>query len=157
MPQETIKATSAENNVRAESFKNQWLNFGLYLPNFLYRTKRRVSKSIVCNWLIPDKVRLKGNREILGGTATSTQWLANGNEYRTDFIELDKADLVDMLRKFPTQSGFTSDELPGLRGTYRSEAPRAGSTLDKAGRRYFYRGLLSSDVLRMLLNWNLLV
>ncbi len=156
MPQETITATSAENNVRAESFKNQWLNFSLYLPNFLYKTKRRVSRWKVCRWLIPDRDRLKANRQPLGGTATSTQWLANGHEFRTDFIELDKHDIVDILRKFPSQSGFTSDDLPTLRGTYRSEAPRAGSTLDQAGRRYFYRGLLNSDMLRMLLNWNLL-
>jgi hypothetical protein len=160
MPQQpdAIVSSHVGNVLEAGSFKNQWLNFSLYLPNFIYLRKRSAALSRWCRWLLPGVERLQRNEEPLGGTVVSTQFLANGNAYQTTFVEWNKADLLTMLRTFPLAHGYSSDALPQLAGTYASDptAPQQGATLDAPGRRHFYRGLGSSDILRMLREWNVL-
>lgn len=160
MPNETdpiVQNTSAL-FTQAGSFKNQWLNFVLYLPNLIYIRKNSERKSRWCRWLVPGFERLRRNDESIGGKETDTSFLANGNEYRTAFIEIDKTDLLTMLRTFPHKHGYSTNVLPALLGVYKNDdnSVAQGATLDQPGRRYFYRGLGSSDVLKMLVDWNVL-
>lgn len=154
----TVVPAASGNILTAGSFKNQWLNFALYLPNLIYLQKRNPDLSRFCRWLVPGVGRLIANEQTLGGTEVSTQYLANGNEYQTAFVEINKTDLLTMLRSFPAKHGYTSDELPDLLGVYQinPEASKQGAGLDQPGRRYFYRGVWGSDVLRMLVDWNVL-
>jgi hypothetical protein len=152
-----ISSQVTESNVRSLSFKNQWLVLSVYFPQFMYKTKKRLSKQKFCRWLVPDVARLRDNDQPLGGSARNTRWLANGNEYQTTFVQVDKHDLVNMLRQFPARRGYSSTELTTpLRGTYPSNPPVAGSSKDVAGGKYFYRGLGPADVLRALVDWVLL-
>lgn len=152
-----LKKTTEEENIISGSFKNQWINFGLYLPQFMYKTKRKARKNDVCTFIVADKTnRLKGNTQPIGGVATNTQFLANGDNYKTDFIQVDKRDLVNMYELLATKHGFTSDELPALFGTdYKAEYSTSNNK-DKPGIYYFFRGLLQADCLRFLREKNII-
>jgi hypothetical protein len=159
MPQPDAIVPSGEGPVlTAGSFKNQWLNFALYLPNLIFMRKRNPDNSLFCRWLLPGAERLSANTEPLGGGEVSTEMLANGNEYQTAFVEIDKTDFLNMLRTFPQKNGYSSDALPPLLGVYQTDpnARNQGGTLDAPGRQYFYRGLAKSDILQMLVEWNVL-
>ena len=52
----------------------------------------------VCGYITtPD--RLKDNNELLGGKQRSTKWLANGDYIKTNFIKLDKTDIVSFFER----------------------------------------------------------
>jgi hypothetical protein len=158
VPEEAIVANNTGDLIQTGSFKNQWLNFALYLPNLIFLAKRNPDNSRACQWLVPGVERLLANEQPLGGAEVNTQFLANGNEYQTGFVEIDKTDLLTMLRAFPSKHGYTSDALPTLLGLYRDDptASTQGATLDQPGRRTFFRGLRTADILRLLVEWNVL-
>ena len=91
-------------NIYAFSIKNQWLNMSLYFINFMYKTKRNPSKNEVCN-SITNKNRLSDDNRDLGGGQRNTKWLANGASIKTDFIKLDKTDIISFFEQKPT--GFS--------------------------------------------------
>lgn len=158
MPDNPIVPSNVGDIIQTGSFKNQWLNFTLYLPNLIFLAKRNPDNSRACQWLVPGVERLLANEQPLGGVEVNTQFLANGNEYRTGFVEINKSDLITMLRAFPARHGYTSDALPNLLGIYQDD-PSAGSrgaSLDQPGRRTFLRGIGKSDILRLLVDWNVL-
>ena len=83
--------------VSSRGISNAWLNFTLYFPQFLYRTKRNPNRNRVCDhFTYPD--RLKDNQNTLGGDFVNTKFLANGSNYQTDFIEVDKEDIVQIFK-----------------------------------------------------------
>lgn len=81
-------------------FKNEWLNFTLYFVQFGYRTKRNRSRNRVCSYIIKRKEdHLKDNNEPIaknnnGTMFTNTVFLANGEYFKTDFIKVNKEDLL---------------------------------------------------------------
>jgi len=158
MPDISVLGKQAtETNIRTLSFKNQWLNFSLYMPQFMYKTKRKPRKNDVCAFLIADKEhRLKGNDQSIGGGQVDTIFLANGNNYKTAFIHVDKRDLVNMYERLGNKHGFSSRDLPTLFGAnYKSEY-NAINNRDQNGIFYFFRGLLNADCLRFLRDKNII-
>lgn len=148
---------ATETNIRTISFKNQWLNFCLYMPQFMYKTKRKPSKNDVCPFIIADKQnRLKGNNQPIGGGQIDTIFLANGNNYMTSFIDVDKRDLVNMYERLGNKHGFTSRDLPTLHGLgYKSEYNPINNR-DQNGIFHFFRGLRNADCLRFLRDKNII-
>ncbi len=144
-------------DVRTNSFRNQWMNFCLYLPQFMYVTKNNPNKNRVCGFLVPDKaIRLKGNDQPIGGGAYDTAFLANGNNYQTAFIRVDKRDLVNVYERVGDAHGFTSEALPTVYDAeYKSEYSGTNNQ-ETQGLRYFFRGLLQADCLRFLREKNII-
>lgn len=155
--QPLLTKTITEPDVVAASFRNQWLNFTLYLPQFMYKTKRKASKNDVCTFMVDDKQnRLKGNSQPIGGGLTNTQFLANGANYKTEFIQVDKRDLVNMYERVGLKHGYSSESLPTVYGTEYRHDSDTNNNRDKNGIFYFFRGLLEADCLRFLREKNII-
>lgn len=150
MPNQLSKQRSTaagQFDIRAFSFRNQWMNFCLFLPQFMYKTKNNPNKSDVCGFLMPDRqIRLKGNNKPIGADQKDIIWLANGDNFKTDFIKVDKRDLVSMYTRFPDKHGLTSIETGPLNGTYKKNFD---SKTIPNNITYFFRGL-QSDCLKFL-------
>jgi hypothetical protein len=84
--------------VKAFAIKNQWINFSLYFINFMYKTKRSDIRNRVCEWIV-SKYRLTDNDKPIGGKQKNNKFLANGETFKTDFIEVDKTDLVNFFAR----------------------------------------------------------
>ena len=97
-------------NIYAFSIKNQWLNMSLYFINFMYKTKRNPRNNEVCN-SITNKNRLSDDNRDLGGGQRNTKWLANGGTIKTDFIKLDKTDIINFFEQKPTGFSLRINEL----------------------------------------------
>lgn len=123
----------------------------------MYVTKNNPNKNRVCGFIVPDKtMRLKGNDQPIGGGVQSTQFLANGNNYQTAFVQVDKRDLVNIYERIGGAHGFTSAGLPAVYGTTYKAEYAANNNLDALGIRYFFRGLLQADCLRFLREKNII-
>ena len=73
------------------SFNNDW---NTYFTN---------STNVCAHITTPD--RLQDNSELLGGREKNTKWLANGDYIKTDFILLDKTDIISFFENL--DSGFS--------------------------------------------------
>jgi hypothetical protein len=114
---------------------NTWLNFTLYFPQFLYRTKRNPDRNKVCDHFT-FKERLKDNDKPLGGGFVNTKFLADGEKYKTDFIEVDKEDIVEIFKNTEDINKtlyFNNQNITGynLKGIYK----QTGNMV------YFFKGL----------------
>lgn len=139
------------NRVIVKSFKNEWLNFCLYFPQFMYRTKKRLSSSTVCNQFTFAE-RLKDDNRPLGGGVTNTKMLANGDFYQTDFIEVDKNDIIKIFENteyFNTYNGFKSESLTGRDeqnpDTIKLTNPNLYKSDNTQNIKYFFKGLGESN------------
>ena len=152
-------------NIIGYTIKNQWLNFSLYFPNFMYKTKRNLSNSKVCPWIISDKTRLKANSQPIGGKQTNTQFLGDGSTYQTDFIEINKEDLVNVFynqtivnpldNNSYLQLGLRLD-INGLKGTYKRDTTSLNTNQennnDEPSQYYFVKGIFNNDIIQYLIN-----
>lgn len=144
-------------DVRTNSFRNQWMNLCLYLPQFMYVTKNNPKRNRVCGFIVPDKtIRLKGNDQPIGADQISTQFLANGNNFKTSFIHVDKADLVNMYNQVGAKHGFTSANLSIVDASKYKSVYQDNNNRDAMGILYFFRGLLHADCLRFLRDKNII-
>jgi hypothetical protein len=143
------------------AIKNQWINFTLYFPNFMYKTKRNIARSKYCDWVIPSNAydRLKSNSQPIGGKQKDTQFLGSGEIYQTDFIEINKDDFVDI---FYTESynnylqyGMRLD-ISRLKGTYKrsntTENTNQESNNNEPSQYYFLKGIFNNNILQYLIN-----
>lgn len=154
MPVTTLTQTPGGEDFTSPSFRNQWLNFTLYFLQFKYRTKKDPEKSKFCAFLLSERDRLKKNDKPIGGNQRSTQFLANGKYFKTDFIQVDKQDLLRMMYDYPEIKGYSYRESE-LRGTYRSKETNTDNKLDgvnpaPSGIKHFFRGLYEADCLQFL-------
>jgi hypothetical protein len=150
--------------IKAYAIKNQWINFSLYFVNFMYKTKRNPSRSKICSWILPYKDRLKSNQNPIGAGQTDTQFLGNGNHYRTDFIEIDKDDLVNVF--FTNQINnlqqygmrLSKTQLKGT--TYKRSATNTGSEPANINQEtsgndmtqyYFLKGVFNNEIITYLI------
>ena len=152
-------------NIIGYTIKNQWLNFSLYFPNFMYKTKRNLSNSKVCPWIISDKTRLKANSQPIGGKQTNTQFLGDGSTYQTDFIEINKEDLVNVFynqtivipldNNSYLQLGLRLD-INGLKGTYKRDTTSLNTNQENnnndPSQYYFVKGIFNNDIIQYLIN-----
>jgi hypothetical protein len=66
----------------------------------------------VCHYITtPD--RLKDNNELMGGGQRNSKWLANGDYINTNFIKLDKTDIISFFEKNDTGFAIRKKELNG--------------------------------------------
>jgi hypothetical protein len=66
----------------------------------------------VCGYITtPD--RLKDNNELLGGKEKNTKWLANGDYIKTDFILLNKNDIISFFENPDTGFSIDKNQLKG--------------------------------------------
>jgi hypothetical protein len=130
------------------SFKNEWLNFCLYFPQFMYRTKKKLNSSTVCNQFTFAQ-RLKDDTRPLGGGVVNTKMLSNGYLYQTDFIEVDKTDIIKIFENteyFSVYNGFysqnqvtgDSDNNPD---TIHLTDPTKYKSQNENNIKYFFKGL----------------
>ena len=129
----------------------------------MYKTKRNLSNSKVCPWIISDKTRLKSNSQPIGGKQTNTQFLGDGSTYQTDFIEINKEDLVNV---FYNES-FTSNnidylqlglrlDINRLKGTYKRDDTSLNTNQEtnnnEPSQYYFVKGIFNNDIIQYLIN-----
>jgi hypothetical protein len=143
----------------AHTVKSQWINFSLYFPNFMYKTKRRLINSRICTHIIP-KDRLKGNNKPIGANQRDNVFLGNGDTYQTDFIEVDKVDLTTIF--YDTRLNNTSQlalrvDFNLLKGTTYKRSSTALNTNQETNNNdmnqyYFFKGLLTNDIFQYLVN-----
>jgi hypothetical protein len=88
--------------VKGYAIKNQWLNFSIYFTNFIYKTKNNPSNNNVCEW-ITLKDRLKDNNNPIGAKEINNKFLVNGSVTNTDFIEVNKQDLINFFEILDNQ------------------------------------------------------
>jgi hypothetical protein len=147
------------------AIKNQWINFTLYFPNFMFKTKRNLSNSKYCKWIIPANAydRLKSNSLPIGGKQKDTQFLGSGDTYQTDFVEIDKDDFVNVfytelftLNNIPyPQYGMRIDK-SRLKGTYKRNNTAFNTNQETnnndQNKYYFLKGVLNNDILQYLVD-----
>lgn len=152
-------------NIIGYTIKNQWINFSLYFPNFMYKTKRILSNSKVCPWIISDNRRLKSNSQPIGSKQTNTQFLGDGSTYQTDFIEINKEDLINVFynqsilnpldNNLYLQLGLRLD-INGLKGTYKRDTTGINTNQEdnnnEPSQYYFIKGIFNNDIIQYLIN-----
>jgi uncharacterized protein YerC len=154
------------------AIKNQWINFTLYFPNFMYKTKRNPFNNKFCDWIIPANAhdRLKSNLQPIGGKQKDTEFLGHGEHYQTDFVEINKEDFVNVfytelftLNNIPyLQYGMRIDK-SRLKGTYKrditggsaSPASKINQEINNGNdptQYYFLKGVMNNDILQYLVD-----
>lgn len=142
--------------VVSPSFRNQWLNFSLYFIQFKYLTKRNISKSKYCAFILNLRERLRKNDNPIGGREKSNQYLINGKYFKTDFITVDKRDILKMITEYPEVKGYTYAPAH-LYGDYKSKDINTNNNMPNNNLvKTFYRGLGSSDCLHFLVKSNII-
>jgi hypothetical protein len=147
------------------AIKNQWINFTLYFPNFMYKTKRNPANNKFCDWIIPlnGYSRLNSNLQPIGGKQKDTQFLGDGKHYQTDFVEIDKDDFVNVfytelftLNNIPyLQYGMRIDK-SRLKGTYKRDNTTINTNQESSNndqtQYYFLKGVMNNDILQYLVD-----
>lgn len=147
------------------AIKNQWINFTLYFPNFMYKTKRNPARNKYCDWIIPLNAydRLKSNLQPIGGKQKDTEFLGHGEHYQTDFVEINKEDFVNVfytelftLNNIPyLQYGMRIDK-SRLKGTYKRDITIVNTNQetnnDESSQYYFLKGVMNNDILQYLVD-----
>lgn len=147
-------------------FTNQWLNFCLYFPQFIYKNKKKRNKSQVCN-LLMSKELLYDNAIPLGGGLTNTKFFINGSNFKTNFIKIPKEDFINILTEKcdKNKKGFTSADflipnadiakpIKPLIGNYKftnHQMPNNGFN-NPNNIKYFFRGIKSADCFIFAIN-----
>lgn len=148
--------------IKGYAIKNQWINFSLYFVNFMYKTKRNPDRSKVCAWILPNKDRLKSNQNPIGGSETDNQFLGHGDHYRTDFIEIDKDDLVNVF--FTNSKNYNGDDYlqygmrldkTQLKGVYKRDNTSFNTNQETnnndSSQYYFLKGVFNNEIIRYLI------
>ena len=143
------------------AFKNQWMNFSLYFENVLYDTD---PFQLVSNYIVAYG-RLKGNEGdgqngLKGAGQKGIQFLANGNYINTDFILVDKTDLIKFYNyeiNGIKQHGFRIPRAE-LKGTYKRSRKELGNVMnqDNGDEYYFLIGRQFNNIIEYLVNSNLI-
>lgn len=150
----TIKQTGT--TIESPSFRNQWLNFSLYFVQFKYLSKRDLAKSKFCSFLLGLRERLRRNDNPLGGRAISNQFLVNGKYFKTDFIIVDKNDILKMIADYPEIKGYSYGPSE-LKGSYKSKDTYTNNNIPNINNvKTFYRGLGDADCLQFLVRMNII-
>jgi hypothetical protein len=138
MNNDNLTENGSDDVVRSNGISNAWLNFTLYFPQFLYKTKRNPTKSFVCDHFTFSQ-RLTDNENSLGGDYFSNKFLANGENYQTDFIEVDKEDIVEIFKYTENinKTLYFNNNITSynLKGRYKSVDN------NNPNRYYFFKGL----------------
>ena len=151
-----ITSTQSGTTITSPSFRNQWLNFSLYFVQFKYLSKRDLARSKFCSFLLGLKERLRRNDNPLGGRARSNQFLVNGKYFKTDFVTVDKTDVLKMIADYPEIKGY-SYAPTALQGTYKSKDSYTNNNIPNNSLvKTFYRGLGDADCLQFLVRMNII-
>lgn len=157
---------------RYAALKDQWMNFSLYFINFSYRQNTTFSEDRADGFV----VQLDGtintldqNNQPLGAGVENTVFVANGSKIKTNFIKVNKEDLLkfrDYKINNKTQLGFRlpKSELKGsyLRNNLKTfdNQSNGESTQymnqdlgDTVGERYFLIGQMSNNCIEYLFNY----
>jgi hypothetical protein len=152
-----IIVTPGRTDVQVNSFRDQWMNGCLYLLQFMYMTKNNQEKNRSCGYIVPDKyTRLEDNEQPIGGAEKNTIFLANGNNFQTAFIKVDKTDLVNMYTTLNGAHGFTSDTIAPVRGTSYQARYNSYNNKDRSGLLHFFTGLAGANFLQFLRTKNII-
>jgi hypothetical protein len=150
----TVKQTGP--TIESPSFRNQWLNFSLYFIQFKYLSKRDLARSKYCSFLLNLRERLRRNDNPLGGRARSNQFLVNGEYFKTDFITVNKEDMLQMIADYPQVKGYSYAPAT-LKGVYKSKDSYTNNNMQGSGAvKTFYRGLGNADCLQFLVRMNII-
>jgi len=148
-----LKSINIDDKIIVPAFKNQWMNFSIYFENFKYNTTGAFfDPGARVSFFITTTERLKDNERDIGAKQTNTKWLAGGTYIQTNFILVDKTDLLKFYeQKYNgiTQLGFRIPKSE-LTGNYLRQEKPASSTAqyfnqDNDDEYYFLIGTLSTS------------
>jgi hypothetical protein len=152
--------------VKAFAIKNQWINFSLYFVNFMYKVKKNNSRNRVCEWIV-SKYRLEDNNKPIGGKQTNNKFLANGETFKTDFIEVDKTDLLNfftrselgyvekksnLIGKYKRADNLDSSLTKNITNQERKNEDSAAAIYNNEEYYYFLKGTNTNDILKYLVS-----
>jgi hypothetical protein len=123
-------------------FTKNWLNGILFFYQVAVKTKSGKRQDKGCDFFIGTDVRSRTNNEPLGSNKTDNKFILNGYHHQTNFIQIDKDDLIyNMLPT--TRRGFLISNDP-----YQDYMNNNLTT-----NKYFYKGIFqNSDFLANFLN-----
>ncbi len=121
-------------------FINNWLNGFLFFYQVAHKRKKGKRNDVRCGVFLSERgddangnQRTRDNSSPLGGSATSNRYILNNQYFQTNFVKIDKDELIDVL--IPTvRRGFIVNN-PS------SEMMRNSSTT----KGYFYKGLYEAS------------
>jgi hypothetical protein len=154
--------------VKAFAIKNQWINFSLYFVNFMYKVKKNNSRNRVCEWIV-SKYRLEDNNKPIGGKQTNNKFLANGETFKTDFIEVDKTDLLNFFTRselgyvekksnligkdnYKRADNLNSSLAKNITNQERKNEDSAAAIYNNEDYYYFLKGTNTNDILKYLVS-----
>lgn len=159
-------SNSSSDNGNTQLFGGNWLNFSLYLPQFGYTLKedsdvRFVHVNTNMTQMFKDDYYLEDNTQEIAAGDTNTKWFARSDLHYTNFVNVPKQDITNILENDLNTKGFINIELPYLTGIdYKNgsntDCPENGGKLKGDPNNgvdpetYFYRGVGASDSLKFL-------
>jgi hypothetical protein len=142
------------------AMKNQWINFSIFFTNFKYNT----SNFPYVDFYIVPQLRLKDDVLDIGGGQKNSKWIANGTYLKTNFVKINKEDLINTFYEYKIdniiQLGFRIPKAK-LNGEYLRENNQGVAIMnqdlgDAIGEYYFLKGANDNDVIKYLIDSNII-
>ena len=160
-----LKSIKKDEGKTLASIKNQWINLSIYFTNFKLNNETDFGRGPYVDEYITDKNKLRGDSDLgqngpKGANQSGVQWLANGDRIKTNFIKINKEDLI----KFYvyeidgiSQLGFRIPKAE-LKGEYLRANNPGGNVMnqDNGDEYYFLKGAKDNDIFQYLKESNLI-
>lgn len=147
-------------------FGAAWLNFAIYLPQIGYLTKNRGevrdyrSNTSITQDYKSDHFYLD-NEQIIAANQVNTKWFARSDLHYTDFIDIDKSDIINIVNNVTLKGGKLNEVIEKINENSiyfngNSPCPENGGYVganpnnSKDENIYFFRGLKGSDCLKLV-------
>jgi len=128
-----------------KTFAGEWLNMCIYFPQIFNYTggEQDVTRMLTTDYAGHTDMTIENTYNVVG-TRKDTSYFLRSDIHQSTFIEVPKADLVNIIQNAPDKKGFTSADPEFLSN------PLSGSYQGLADTKYFYRGLHDADVITFL-------
>jgi hypothetical protein len=139
--------------LQTEYFKNRNVHFCLYFLQYGYKSKtKRINQSTITCEEIVGKDNIRFNSNPIGGGLINTQHLAKGANFMTNFLEIPKKDIIELLNNCKR-----SDYSQRLVGKYYTPTGNLDTApTNTLNNTLFFKGLKEADCFRFLYENNLL-
>ncbi|MFW6219477.1 MAG: hypothetical protein ACOC33_01285 [bacterium] len=162
-------------NPKYQMWGAQWLNFLIYFPQFTYVDTNNISQggrsTVVSDAFVTNvqsMIFLRDNANSLGDGLFNTKWYLRGDGNPTQFVHVEREDILTMLNN-PNTLAFRKSDLSLIGNEYRYRRPNIESDLQEQiingavdeyfngdDDPYFCRGIRNNDCISFLSNLGLI-